>query len=133
MTKRRTPWHAVRRVALRAMACAAAALLILAAAPPPGAQDGAPLADDGAWDLERGFVELERLQTETAMLRGLAAAQAALLVWNRARAGSGVAPAALPARLCAEPGLAAWCRALPATFGTDPVKAADDRQAEEER
>ena len=34
--------------------------------------------------------------------------------------------AVLSARLCAEPGLAIWCRALPATFGADAAGAADD-------
>ena len=78
------------------------------------------------WDLERAFVEMERLQAEVALLRRLGEAQAALLAWNRERADSGAGPAALSARLCAEPALAIWCGALPATFGADAAEPADD-------
>lgn len=74
-----------------------------------------PVAD--AWDLQRAWTEMERLQAEIAVLRGLAAAQAALLAFNRERAGSGGGPAVLDARLCEEPALEEWCRALPASFG----------------
>ena len=40
-----------------------------------------------------------------------------LLQWNRERIKTGRAPALLPARLCREAALAAWCPLLPATFG----------------
>jgi len=79
-----------------------------------------------AWDLERAFVEMERLQAEVALLRRLGEAQAALLAWNRERANSRAGPAALSAKLCAEPALAIWCGVLPATFGADAAEPADD-------
>ena len=84
-----------------------------------------------AWDMERAFEEVERLQAEVALLRRLGEAQAALLAWNRERADSAAGSAVLSGRLCTEPALAAWCRALPATFGADAAeaaKAADDGQ-----
>ena len=93
------------------------------------AQDRAPLRQSEAWDLERAFVELERLRAEIVTLRGLAGAQAALLAWNSERAESGTGPAVLPSGLCAEPALAPWCRVLPATFGADAAQAAGHRQA----
>ena len=74
---------------------------------------------------------MERLQAEIGVLRGLAGAQAALLAWNRERAESGAAPAVLPQALCAEKGLALWCRALPATFGADAAMAADGRDGKD--
>ncbi len=114
-----------------ALAVAAALALVLAMSGPAGA------GQDEAWDAERAFVEMERLQTEIGMLRALAGAQAALLAWNRARAESGAAPAVLPQVLCAEDtrvgeALAPWCRALPATFGAAAAMVAGDREAGEE-
>ena len=107
------------------MALAAAFALALAA---PGAAEA---GEDGAWDRERAFVEMERLQAEIGVLRALAGAQTALLAWNRARAESGAAPAVLPQALCAEETLRSWCRALPATFGADAAMAADDRHGKD--
>ncbi len=103
--------------------------LVCMAAWPSDAQEGVPSGESRAWDMERAFEELERLQAEVVLLRRLGEAQAALLAWNRERAGtlgpySGAGPAVLSARLCAEPGLAIWCRALPATFGADAAGAA---------
>ena len=75
------------------------------------------------WDAERAVAGMEQLRAEIRVLTGLAAAQAGLLAWNRARAETGAGPAVLPASLCAETALAPWCRVLPATFGsaaTDP-------------
>ena len=100
-----------------ALLCAGA---VLWTAGPAAAQE--PAAD--AWDLERAWTEMERLQAEIAVLRGLAEAQAALLAFNRARAGSGGGPAVLDARLCEEPALREWCRALPASFGRQAGSAA---------
>ena len=93
----------------------------------------APVQADGyeAWDRERAFVEMERLQAEIGVLRALAGAQAALLAWNRERSDSGSAPAVLAPHLCAEEGLAPWCRALPATFGADAATAAEGRQGKD--
>ena len=51
------------------------------------------------------------------MLGGLRGAQRELLQWNRERIKTGRAPAVLPARLCREAELGAWCALLPATFG----------------
>lgn len=108
------------------------AALVLWPAPglllPASAQDGPPAAESGAWDGERAFAGIERLEAEIVLLRGLAGTQKALLAWNRARAESGAGPAVLPAHLCGEPALAPWCRALPATFGAD---AADGSRGED--
>ena len=104
------------------------ALLVCLAVRPSAAQEGGASGESQGWDTERAFEELERLQAEVALLRRLGEAQAALLAWNREREDSGAGPAVLSARLCAEPGLEIWCRALPATFGADAagaVKAAD--------
>ena len=79
------------------------------------AQDRAPVRQSEAWDLERAFIELERLRTEIVTLRGLAGAQAALLAWNSEKAESGAGPAVLAVHLCADPpalGLA-WQGPLP--------------------
>ena len=106
-------------------------LLASMAVQPLAAQEGVSPGESRAWDTERAFEELERLQAEVALLRRLGEAQAALLAWNRERAGSGAGPAVLSARLCAEPGLAIWCRALPATFGVDAVSARENGQEED--
>ena len=70
-----------------------------------------------AWDLERAFAGMERLGTEIVVLGGLHGAQRELLQWNRERIKTGRPPAVLPARLCREAALGAWCPLLPATFG----------------
>lgn len=101
-----------------AMVCALAA-----AGPAP-----VPAGEAGAWDAERTFLEMEQLRAEIRTLRALAGAQAALLAWNRERAESGAGPAVLPQALCAEEGLAPWCRTLVHTFGAD---AAAGRQGED--
>ena len=92
-----------------------AAALALALAMPGPVEAG----EDEAWNAERAFLEMERLQAEIGVLRMLAGAQAALLAWNRARSEGGAAPAVLSQALCAEPALASWCRVLPGTFGAD--------------
>ena len=70
-----------------------------------------------AWDRERAFAAMERLRAGIVVLGGLHGAQRELLQWNRERIKTGRAPALLPARLCREVALAAWCPLLPATFG----------------
>ena len=70
-----------------------------------------------AWDRERAFAGMERLRAEIVVLGGLHGAQRELLQWNRERIKTGRAPAVLPARLCREAELGAWCTFLPATFG----------------
>ena len=117
-----------RRCAVRAGARLLAALMLWPAsglAPPASAQDGPRAAVRDAWDGERAFAGIERLENEIALLRGLAGAQAALLAWNRSRKASGAGPAVLPARLCEAAALAPWCRALPATFGADAADAGE--------
>ena len=145
---------AVRRLPGGARACALATALVFMAAVPAAGQERTPetlvpethapetlVPQSEAWDrgtpwnrgtpmnAERAFVELERLQAEIAVLRGLSRAQAALLAWNRERAEGGAGPAVLAAGLCAEPALAVWCRALPATFGADAGTAPEREQA----
>ena len=73
-----------------------------------------------AWDRERAFAGMERLRAGIVVLGGLRDAQRELLQWNRERIKTGRAPALLPARLCREAALAAWCPLLPATFGGRP-------------
>jgi len=126
----------VGRIAGRARACALATAIVTVTATAAIAEDRLPPAEGAAWDLERAFVEMERLQAEVAVLKGIARAQAALLAWNRERAetlgpDSGAGPAVLSARLCAEPGLEIWCRLLPATFGRDAANAADHGQGKD--
>ena len=70
-----------------------------------------------AWDRERAFAGMERLRAGIVVLGGLHGAQRELLQWNRERIKTGRAPAVLPARLCREAELTAWCPLLPATFG----------------
>ncbi|MDE0051601.1 MAG: hypothetical protein OXO52_17565 [Rhodospirillales bacterium] len=121
-----------RKKGWAAVALAAALAAMLAMPEPAGA------GENEAWNAERAFVEMERLQAEIGVLRALAGAQAALLAWNRERAGSGAGPAVLGPHLCAEDtrageGLAPWCRALPATFGADAAVAADGRDGKDGR
>ena len=108
-----------------ALALAAALAAMLAMPGPAGADE------EEAWNAERAFLEMERLQAEIGVLRAFAGAQAALLAWNRERAGSGAAPVVLPRAICAEKELAPWCRALPATFGVDAAMAADGRNGKD--
>ena len=120
-----------RRKGGAAVALAAALVAMLAMPEPAGA------GEDEAWNAERAFHEMERLQAEIGVLRALAGAQAALLAWNRERVGSNGAPAVLAPHLCAEDtrageGLAPWCRALPATFGADAAMAADRRDGKDD-
>ena len=70
-----------------------------------------------AWDGERAFAGMEALRAEIVMLSGLGGAQRELLRWNRERIKTARPPAHLPARLCREAKLNAWCALLPATFG----------------
>ena len=111
-------------------------LLASMAAQPSAAQEGVPPVESLAWDLERAFVEMERLRAEIAVLKGIAPAQAALLAWNRERAetlGPDGVPgsAVLSPRLCAEPELAPWCSVLPVTFGAGAAETADNRHGKD--
>ena len=88
-----------------------------------GAAEAAHRDPGMAWDRERAFAGMERLRAEIVVLGGLRDAQRELLQWNRERIKTGRAPALLPARLCREAALAAWCPLLPATFGVRPAAA----------
>lgn len=100
-----------------------------AARPAAAASDSAKPGT--AWDRERAFVEMERLRAEIVTLTGLGAAQKELLLWNRERLKTGAAPAVLPALLCREAEIGAWCSLLPGTFGTQR-SAPGNRQARDE-
>ena len=114
--------RAARSVAVLLVAMAAATVS------PAAAQEATAAVEGEAWNGERAFLELERLQAEVRTLRSLAGVQAALLAWNRVRAEGGAGPAVLSAALCGEPEIEPWCRALSATFGPDAGRAADDGQ-----
>ena len=92
----------------------AAALAAWAVAGPCLAQT--PLTAAGTAEA-RALDAMERLREEIRTLSALRDAQAELLAWNRERAKAGRAPAALPAALCREAAMEAWCALLPATFG----------------
>ena len=127
---------AVRRPPGLNRVCGLAVALVWLAAAPAAAQERGTSGESEVWDggtlryAERAFVALEKLRSEIVLLRGLAAAQGALLAWNGERADSGAGPAVLPAALCADERLAAWCRALPATFGTEAARATGGGQGE---
>ena len=82
-----------------------------------GTGEAAHRDPDMVWDRERAFAGMERLRAGIVVLGGLHGAQRELLQWNRERIKTGAAPAVLPARLCREAELDAWCALLPATFG----------------
>ena len=79
------------------------------------AQDGAAIETPAAVARAEAHDAVEALRSEIRMLKELRDAQEALLRWNRLRAGSGEAPAALDGELCRE--VRHWCELLPATFG----------------
>ena len=93
---------------------------------PPSAA-GVPAAEPASAEpapspaVAAAHARIEALRRETALLEALRAAQLRLIAWSEASAPVGRAPSRLPASLCAEPDLAAWCAALPATFGR-PVR-----------
>ena len=82
---------------------------------PVAAQDGAAIETPAAVARAEAHDAVEALRSEIRMLKELREAQDALLRWNRLRAGSGEAPAALDGELCRE--VRRWCELLPATFG----------------
>ena len=59
----------------------------------------------------------ERIEGEIVELEALAAAQAALAEWNRARSAADLPPAALSPDVCVGDALEKWCGLLTATFG----------------
>ena len=112
----------------------AAALLIACVCAAPGQAQEAPAAGShdessygAAWPpISQALTAMEALREEIATLRALGDAQQALLAWNRESARSGAAPQALPAVLCEDPAIAAWCALLPATFGAAATEESDD-------
>ena len=118
----------------RKLPLAAAALLIACVWAASGLAQEATAAgahDDGrhgalARPISQALTAMEALREEIATLRALADAQQALLAWNRENARSGAAPQALPAALCEDPAIAAWCALLPATFGAGSVEGRHD-------
>ena len=76
---------------------------------------------------ERALVAMEALREEIVTLAALRDAQAALLSWNREGAKTGAPAQSLPAGLCRERALTAWCPLLPATFGAPSTEDGDDR------
>ena len=67
---------------------------------------------------QQALTAMETLREEIATLAALKSAQTALLAWNRDRTEAGEASESLDATLCKDPAIGAWCRLLPATFGT---------------
>ena len=86
---------------------------------PGTAQPAAGVDLDAAAVLrQQALAAMETLREEIATLTALKHAQAALLAWNRGRTEAGEAPVFLAGTLCNERAIDAWCRLLPATFGT---------------
>ena len=112
----------------------AAALLLACAWTATGQAQEALLAgshDDGRYDaasrpISQALTAMEALREEIATLRALGDAQQALLAWNRESARRGAVPQALPATLCEDTAIAAWCALLPATFGAASTEGSDD-------
>lgn len=112
----------------------AAALLMACVWAAPGQAQEAPAAGShdessygAAWPpISQALTAMEALREEIATLRALGDAQQALLAWNRESARSGAAPQALPAALCDDPAIAAWCALLPATFGAASTEGRHD-------
>ncbi len=106
---------------LRAGGAAALALAVLGPAPAADAEGiGAKEAHvdpEPAPAQRRALGAIEDMRAEIARLAALRDAQIALLAWNRARAGTGMPPAALSPALCREAAIAAWCPLLRTTFG----------------
>ena len=111
----------------------AAALLAccLSGSPTPAQEPPVQLAaestDAASHIRKRALAAMEALREEIVTLAALRDAQAALLAWNRERASTGAPAQALPAGLCRDPALAAWCPLLPATFGAPLTEDGRDR------
>ena len=111
----------------------AAALLAccLSGSPTPAQEPPVQLAaesTDAASHIRvRALVAMEALREEIVTLAALRDAQAALLSWNRESTKTGAPAQALPAGLCRDRALAAWCSLLPATFGAPWTEDGHDR------
>ena len=110
---------------------AALAACWLSAFPAPAQEAPVPHAAEGADAAShirvRALVVMEALREEIVTLSALRDAQAALLSWNREGAKTGAPAQALPAGLCRDRALAAWCPLLPATFGAPWTEDGHDR------
>ena len=113
----------VRRTMFLALAGGLAALLT-AGSPALVSATAGEAVSPGAG--ERALAAMEALREEIATLAALRDAQAALLAWNRENARGGAPLQSLPAALCREPAIEAWCGLLPATFG---ARSTEDRGA----
>ena len=74
--------------------------------------------DSAAVLRQQALAAMEMLGEEIATLTALKHAQAALLAWNRGRMEADEVPTTFDTSLCNDPAIGAWCRLLPATFGT---------------
>ena len=92
---------------------------LLLAALLPALLPGPAAASAPAPAVAAAHARIEALEREIALLDALRDAQLRLIAWSEASAPAGRAPSRLPLRLCAEPELAAWCAALPHTFGRE--------------
>lgn len=91
------------------------------------AESSGDAGGNSAAQLRRQALEaMEMLREEIVTLSALREAQTALLAWNLESAKTGAASTSLPGALCEEPALAAWCRLLPATFGTASTESGHD-------
>ena len=88
--------------------------------------DPGPAQETSAPVQQQALAVMESLREELEILASLRDAQSALLAWNRESARTGAPSAALPAALCRNPALAAWCPLLPATFGASSTENSHD-------
>ena len=116
---------AIPPIAAALLACCLSASPAPAQEPPE--QIAAEDADEASHIRERALAAMEALREEIVTLGALRDAQAALLSWNREGAKTGAPAQALPAGLCRERALAAWCPLLPATFGAPWTEDGHDR------
>ena len=116
---------AIPPIAAALLACCHSASPTPAQEPPE--QVAVESADAASRIRERALAAMEALREEIVTLAALRDAQATLLSWNREGAKTGSPAQALPAGLCRDPALAAWCPLLPATFGAPWTEDGHDR------
>ena len=116
---------AIPPIAVALLACCLSASPTPAQEPP--LQLAAESADAASHIRERALAAMEALREEIVTLAALRDAQAALVSWNREGAKTGAPAWALPAGLCRDRALAAWCPLLPATFGVPSTEDGHDR------
>ena len=116
---------AIPPIAAALLACCLSASPAPAQEPPE--QIAAEDADEASHIRGRALAAMEALREEIVTLTALRDAQAALLSWNREGAKTGAPAQALPAGLCRDRALTAWCPLLPATFGAPSTEDGHDR------